>query len=53
MAGRFDSNMNVMCGTGTLDIRVVKPAGSRAMAFRSFLNGRETGPDDLFMDIDF
>ena len=53
VVGRFDSNMNVMCGEGTLEIKVVKPAGSRAMAFQSFLNGRETGPDDLFMDVDF
>ncbi|AQQ72600.1 Methionyl-tRNA formyltransferase [Limihaloglobus sulfuriphilus] len=51
--GRFDTNMNVICGEGTLKIKSVKPAGSRRMDFQAFLNGRETGPDDLFMDVGF
>jgi methionyl-tRNA formyltransferase len=51
--GRFDSNMNVICGKGTLRINAVKPAGSRIMDFQAFLNGRETGPNDLFMDVEF
>ena len=50
--GIIDENMNVICGLNSLKILKIKPAGSRLMDFEAFVNGRGTGPGDMFMPID-
>ena len=50
--GKFDKNMNVICGQGALKILRLKPANSHLMNFSDFENGRCSGPDDLFMNIE-
>jgi methionyl-tRNA formyltransferase len=51
-AGELDENLNVVCGSGTLKIKKIKPAGSALMAFKDFVNGRQTQPGDSFVKID-
>ena len=50
--GVIDENMNVICGTDSLKILQIIPAGSRLMDFEAFVNGRGTGSGDMFMPID-
>jgi len=50
--GLIDENLNVVCGSGALRIKELKPAGGHLMDFQSFVNGRGTGKGDLFMPID-
>jgi len=50
--GTLDENLNVICGTDALKIIKIKPAGSPLMDFKSFTNGRQTQPGDLFIKID-
>ncbi len=50
--GIIDENMNVVCGTDSLKILQIIPAGSRLMDFEAFVHGRGTGPGDMFMPID-
>ncbi len=50
--GKFDKNMNVVCGQGALKILRLKPANSHLMNFADFENGRCSGPNDLFMNIE-
>lgn len=47
--GSFDDNKNVVCGSGALKINFLKPDNSHLMDFKSFENGRCSGPDDLFL----
>jgi methionyl-tRNA formyltransferase len=51
-AGTLDENLNVVCGSGALEIKKIKPAGSALMDFRGFVNGRQTKPGDSFVKID-
>jgi len=51
-AGTLDENLNVICGKNALEIVRIKPNGSSIMDFRDFVNGRQTQPGDLFMEID-
>jgi methionyl-tRNA formyltransferase len=51
-AGTLDENLNVVCGRGGLKITKIKPANSALMAFKDFVNGRQTEPGDLFVKID-
>ena len=51
-AGILDENLNVNCGSGALEIKKIKPAGSALMDFKDFVNGRQTQPGDLFLKID-
>jgi methionyl-tRNA formyltransferase len=51
-AGTLDENLNVVCGSGALKIKKIKPAGSALMAFKDFVNGRQTKPGDSFVKID-
>jgi methionyl-tRNA formyltransferase len=51
-AGTLDENLNVVCGSGALEIKKVKPAGSALMDFKDFINGRQTKPGDFFVKID-
>jgi methionyl-tRNA formyltransferase len=51
-AGTLDENLNVVCGSGLLEIKKIKPAGSALMDFKDFANGRQTRPGDLFLKID-
>ncbi|MHC4240947.1 MAG: methionyl-tRNA formyltransferase [Planctomycetota bacterium] len=51
-AGTLDEKLNVTCGTDTLKITKIKPAGSPLMDFKDFSNGRQTQPGDLFIKID-
>ncbi len=51
-SGTLDENLNVICGSGSLEIKKIKPAGSALMDFRDFVNGRQTQPGDLFLKID-
>lgn len=51
-AGTFDENLNVVCGTGVLEIKKIQPAGSALMDFKDFANGRQTRPGDVFLKID-
>ena len=50
--GTLDENLNLICGTNALKIKEIKPAGSPLMDFKSFANGRQTQPGDLFIKID-
>ena len=50
--GLIDNDMNIICGTDSLKIFQIKPAGSRLMDFGAFVNGRNAGPGDMFMPID-
>ncbi len=50
--GTFDEDLNVVCGSGALRIKKIKPAGSALMDFKDFINGRQTQPGDLFRKID-
>jgi len=50
--GKFDENLNVICGRDALKITQIKPAGSPLMAFKDFANGRQTQPGDSFVKID-
>ena len=52
LAGTLDENLNVICGSGSLGIKKIKPAGSALMDFKDFVNGRQTQPGDLFIKID-
>jgi methionyl-tRNA formyltransferase len=51
-AGTLDENLNVVCGSGLLEIKKIKPAGSALMDFKDFTNGRQTRSGDLFLKID-
>jgi len=51
-AGTLDENLNVVCGSGSLEIKKIKPAGSALMDFKDFINGRQTRPGDSFVRID-
>jgi len=48
-AGTLDENLNVICGQDALKIVEIRPAGSRLMDFRDFVNGQQTRPGDLFV----
>jgi len=50
--GTLHENLNVICGSGALEIKKIKPAGSALMDFKDFVNGRQTQPGDLFVKID-
>jgi len=50
--GQFDEELNVVCGEGVLEIKMLKPAGSSLMDFRSFVNGRDVRPADFFKKIE-
>jgi len=50
--GTLDENLHVTCGTDALKITKIKPAGSALMEFKDFVNGRQTQPGDLFVEID-
>jgi methionyl-tRNA formyltransferase len=50
-AGTLDENLNVICGSGLLEIKKIKPAGSVLMDFRDFVNGRQTQPGDRFSSL--
>jgi methionyl-tRNA formyltransferase len=51
--GEFDDDLNVICGTGSLRINKIKPAGSHLMDFADFVNGRHTQPGDRFVRIEY
>ncbi|MHC4438987.1 MAG: hypothetical protein ACYS3S_16630, partial [Planctomycetota bacterium] len=51
-AGTLDENLNVVCGSDSLEIKKIKPAGSALMEFKDFVNGRQTRPGDSFVKID-
>jgi methionyl-tRNA formyltransferase len=50
--GTLDENLNIICGTNSLKIKKIKPAGSPLMDFKDFTNGRQTKPGDSFIKID-
>ncbi|MHC4438737.1 MAG: methionyl-tRNA formyltransferase [Planctomycetota bacterium] len=50
-AGTLDENLNVVCGSGSLQIKKIKPAGSALMDFKDFANGRQTKPGDSFIKL--
>jgi len=49
--GTLDENLNVICGSGSLEIKKIKPAGSALMDFKDFVNGRQTRPGDRFCSL--
>jgi methionyl-tRNA formyltransferase len=49
--GTLDENLNVLCGEDALKIVKIKPDGSSLMDFRDFVNGRQTCPGDIVMEI--
>jgi len=51
--GELDDDLNVICGTGSLRINKIKPAGSHLMDFADFVNGRHTQPGDRFVRIEY
>ncbi|MBN1508991.1 MAG: methionyl-tRNA formyltransferase [Sedimentisphaerales bacterium] len=50
--GVFDEDLNVVCGTGRLRIRKLKPAGSELMKFRAFVNGWHVHPGDRLVKLE-
>ena len=50
--GTLDENLEVICGANSLKITKIKPAGSSLMNFKAFVNGRQTKPGDMFVEID-
>ena len=50
-AGTLDENLNVICGSGSLEVKKIKPAGSALMDFKDFVNGRKTQPGDRFSSL--
>jgi len=50
--GTLDENLEVICGTNGLKVAMIKPAGSPLMNFKAFVNGRQTKPGDMFVEID-
>ncbi len=50
-AGTLDDNLNIICGEDALKITKIKPAGSRLMDFKDFVNGWAIQPADLFVKI--
>jgi len=51
LVGTLDDNLNVVCGSGALKIKKIKPAGSALMDFKDFVNGRQTRPGDSFINL--
>jgi methionyl-tRNA formyltransferase len=49
--GTLDENLNVICGQDALKITKIKPDGSALMDFKDFVNGRQTSPGDILMEI--
>ena len=50
--GTLDENLEVICVTFGLKVTKIKPAGSPLMNFKAFVNGRQTKPGDMFVEID-
>jgi len=50
--GSLDENLNVICGEDALQIKRIKPEGSRLMDFSDFVNGRASKPGDMLLKID-
>lgn len=50
--GVIDDELNVICGSDSLRIIKIKPAGSSLMDFKAFANGRKTSAGDMFKKID-
>ena len=50
-AGSLDENLNVICGSGALEIIKIKPAGKKVMTFKEFTNGHRTQAGDKFVKI--
>lgn len=50
--GTLDEDLNVVCGSEGLKIIEIKPAGSRLMSLKDFVNGQQTQPGDMFAKID-
>ncbi|MHC5074834.1 MAG: methionyl-tRNA formyltransferase [Planctomycetota bacterium] len=51
-AGTFDDNLNVICTKNSLKIIKIKPAGSKIMDFKDFVNGHRTKPGDMLIKIE-
>jgi methionyl-tRNA formyltransferase len=51
-AGLINANLNIDCGTGSLEILELKPHGGKSMDFKSFLNGRAGGEGDFFVPLE-
>ena len=50
--GTFDANLNVICGSDSLRIKKIMPAGAALMNFGDFVNGRAAKPGDLLTKIE-
>jgi len=50
--GTLNEYLEVICGENALEITKIKPAGSDLMNFRAFVNGRQSKPGDMFVEID-
>lgn len=49
--GTLNEYLEVVCGENALEITKIKPAGSALMNFKAFVNGRQTKPGDMFVQI--
>lgn len=49
IVGQLDEHLQVICGSGALNILELKPAGSHRMDFDAFVNGHQCRPGDLFI----
>ena len=49
--GVLDKNLNIICGSDSLKILKLKPAGKGLMNFSDFVNGSRTQPGDVFREI--
>ncbi|MHC4551688.1 MAG: methionyl-tRNA formyltransferase [Planctomycetota bacterium] len=52
ITGQLDTNLNVICGDGALQILELKPAGSHMMSYEAYVNGHNCCPGDLFISAD-
>lgn len=50
--GTLDENLHIICGENALKVTRIKPGGSALMDFKSFVNGRQTKPGDIFTKIE-
>jgi methionyl-tRNA formyltransferase len=50
--GTFDDKLNLICTRDSLKIIKIKPAGSKIMDFKDFVNGHRTKPGDMLIKIE-
>jgi len=49
--GTVLKDFSIACGSGTIDLMELKPAGGRMMTWQEFINGRHVKPGDKFSSL--